>query len=178
MPILAVTDSFGSVMLTGARGSPWQSGIVLGFEKRQRNERGSADAVTTSSSTSLDRFKKIERRNRERRRTRGATAAGSIELHHEPACRLLGQLAIPVRLKLRRLLLRHHHQEDERTSGHARRWEPRVRDAGVQGRAGLAMRSMSAITLDKRQQENSPSAYPHELDLCDLIPCVNDVTVL
>ena len=54
--------------------------------KRQRNERGSADAVTTSSSTSLDRFKKIERGNRERRRTRDGADASSIELHHEPAC--------------------------------------------------------------------------------------------
>jgi hypothetical protein len=57
MPMLAETDFFRSVMPRAHR-PPWQSGIVLGFEKRQRNERGSADAVTTPSSTSLDRFKK------------------------------------------------------------------------------------------------------------------------
>ena len=66
-----------------------------------------------------------------RGRTRGATAAGSIELQHEPACRLLGQLAMPVRLKLRRLSrARTTGRRTNEPAGAPGAANPKYRDAG------------------------------------------------
>jgi hypothetical protein len=58
--VFAVSDTFRSVMLTGAltAGNP---ASCLAFEKKRLNgRRGSAGAATTSSSTSPDRFKKLK----------------------------------------------------------------------------------------------------------------------
>jgi DNA invertase Pin-like site-specific DNA recombinase len=98
-------NGISKMVFLRARRPPWQSGIVLGFEKRQRNGRGSADAARANARSDGGR----QHRTPPRASMPFAGLAG-----HAGAIKKLSRLSP------------HHRQEDERTSGRALCCEPKV----------------------------------------------------